>query len=340
MCLDDESPSTPGERHTQFLLNGSNHTLANRWMDKSLQLAVTANGVSAGIYDHTMIDGLDGRAMHRHITKALYTYNSWELDDQPQSLSTYPVKKIAWNYTDTVVQGVQRIQEIFNTAYDVVDFQFVIAKNLSLPTLRSHRAAPNATTHLVALLAAHLIDGSIRPTWEVASQAQFRRGRFEWVQTVSPPVRAFIEAAAAGTASRAVFDAAAISYTRAIATAASGHGFVNHMYALRMLLQPGEEIPEIFKSHTWQTTRRGGLEQTLKIGFMPDSDDIEEERLYGSDWDSGGFLVSGHKAVYLHCDIIQSGIRFGVSASPDYLIAVVKALRRASEIVLSIFEQD
>jgi hypothetical protein len=47
VCLDDEAPSSATERSTQFLFNGLHHPFANRWLDKTFQLIVTANGLTA-----------------------------------------------------------------------------------------------------------------------------------------------------------------------------------------------------------------------------------------------------------------------------------------------------
>ncbi|RYO81078.1 hypothetical protein DL766_004800 [Monosporascus sp. MC13-8B] len=58
VCLDDESPNSAGERHMQFL-NGHQHPFANRWLDKPVQFAITANGLSVGIYEHAKLDDID-----------------------------------------------------------------------------------------------------------------------------------------------------------------------------------------------------------------------------------------------------------------------------------------
>ncbi|KAK7222876.1 hypothetical protein V2G26_010879 [Clonostachys chloroleuca] len=258
VCLDDEEPTTAGERHMQFLLNGTSHHMENRWTDKPFQLAVTANGISAGIYDHSKVDGLNGRAMHRYITRSLFGFPSSEPESLVVNLSSYPVREVTWNLTPLTMHDIELAQQRCKTSYHALDYQTFQASNLNPTQLRNYRVSPNATAYLTTALAAYLVDGKVRPSWEVVSQAQYARGRIEWVQTVTPAVRNFIEAAAASYATRDMFNAAASSYSRAISTAAAGQGFVNHLYALRMALKPGEDVPEIFGTHAWQATRRGG----------------------------------------------------------------------------------
>ncbi|CAG9986864.1 unnamed protein product [Clonostachys byssicola] len=336
VCLDDEEPTTAGERHMQFLLNGTTHHMENRWTDKPFQLAVTANGISAGIYDHSKVDGLDGRAMHRHLTRSLFGFPSSEVESLAVNASSYPVREVTWNLTSDTMYDIERAQQRCKTSYHALDYLTFQASNLNPTQLRNHRVSPNATAYLTTALATYLVDGRVRPSWEVVSQAQYARGRIEWVQTVTPAVRNFIEAAAASRATRDMFNAAASSYSRAISTAAAGQGFVNHLYALRMALKPGEEVPKIFGTHAWQATRRGGLEQGLKTGFMPEDDDEEEERLYGWNWDAGSFLVTGEGNAYIHCDVLKDTISFNISGHAEYTATVHEAFQQASETVSSI----
>uniref|UniRef100_A0A8H7K927 Carrier domain-containing protein n=1 Tax=Bionectria ochroleuca TaxID=29856 RepID=A0A8H7K927_BIOOC len=312
VCLDDEEPTTAGERHMQFLLNGTTHHMENRWTDKPFQLAVTANGISAGIYDHSKVDGLDGRAMHRYITRSLFGFPSSELESLAVNVSSYPMREVTCNLTPATMHDIELAQQRCKASYHALDYQTFQASNLNPTQLRNHRVSPNATAYLTTALATYLVDGRVRPSWEVVSQAQYARGRIEWVQTVTPAVRKFIEAAAAKCATRDIFNTAASSYSRAISTAAAGQGFVNHL------------------------PRAVGVDQGLKTGFMPEDDDEEEERLYGWHWDAGSFLVTGEGNAYIHCDVLKDNISFNISGYAEYTAAVYEAFKQASEMVSSI----
>ncbi|KAF3769382.1 hypothetical protein M406DRAFT_85893, partial [Cryphonectria parasitica EP155] len=207
VCLDDEAPSTSGERHMQFLLNGPKAHLSNRWLDKPLQLVVAANGCSAGVYEHSKLDGMDARLLHHHLTESVLAHQTHE-EVQPDLAGPEPqpahcqVRELAWTPTDqTLLQQIDRIRLRGPSSYGTVDHRSVEIEAMGFERLRTHRAAPNATAHLAALLAVRIVDscdGSrevLRPAWEIVSLAPFSCGRIDWVQTVTPAVRAFLEAA-------------------------------------------------------------------------------------------------------------------------------------------------
>ncbi|KAK3942538.1 putative polyketide synthase protein [Diplogelasinospora grovesii] len=346
VCLDNESPNTAGDRHMQFLLNSRHRDLVNRWLDKPVQFAVTANGVSAGIYEHAKIDGMDVRELHKHLTRALFAHsssNKLEPSTSSPAIAAYPIREYVWRPSPSTIQRIRHIQLQCKSAYGLIDHRYVDADVLGLSSLRDqYRAPPNATAHLTVLLALYLVDGGVRPAWETASLATFARGRVDWVQTVTSAARAFVEAAAgaedgnddAKKALRSLFDTAVIAHSLSISAAARGRGYVHHMYALLGVLAPeerGDNLPALFRSRAWEATRRGGQGQDFKIGFMPDADDGD-----ASSWDEGGFLMDGENGIYVHCGVREKYTRFVVSARPEYAGAVCDALRRAATTISSI----
>ncbi|KAI1418873.1 polyketide synthase [Xylaria sp. FL1777] len=347
VCLDDESPESSAERHAQFLVNGYDRPMNNRWMDKPVQFAVTANGLSAAIFEHSKLDGMDVRRLQKHVTRALFTPlpNKNTLSEKPASMR-YSLKKHTWMPSSSVLQRIGEMQQHLSGYYQPVDHQYVYAKELSIPMLRNHRAPPSATAHLASILAAYYADGLIRPAWEVASVAKFHRGRVDWMQTISTPVREFLEAVGRGPISakdgnkahydihelRELFSKAATSYTRSMASTTRGHGFVRQMYALLAVMTPEERAAaahSVFGTRAWEATRRGGPQQDLKVGFMPESDDDNPD----ADWDEGGFLVEGERAVYVHCGIRDEFMKFSISAPLAYMQEFLPALQWATKFI-------
>ncbi|KAI0436308.1 polyketide synthase [Xylaria telfairii] len=340
ICLDDESPTSSGERYTQFLLNGKNRPFANRWLDKTLQFIVTANGLSAETYEHTKLDGLDARTLHAHISRALVeSADTAKPMPSPSHPFTYPVQEHVWNPPSAVVERIGDVIDNCRT-YGPLDYQVVEIPDFGLSVLRSSRSPPNATAHLTVLLAMYYVDGEIRPAWEKVSLGTFTGGRVEWVQTVSPSARAFVEAAATDPTSRtrcrALLSEAAAAHSRTLAAASRGHAAVGPLYALRGVAQ--EPLPALFSSHAWEATRRGGPGQDLKIGFMRFSGDdgVGSEEDGGSDFAEAGFLVSGERGVYVHCNVRGKSVRFAVSGKPTYVAKVCESLRRAAGVVLDL----
>jgi hypothetical protein len=367
ICLDDESPSTAGERYMQSLLQGFNdRPFSNRWLDKSAQFIVTANGLSAALYEHSKLDGLDVRMLHTHITRKLFASPSSIWDTLPVRPSAgYLLRELVWHsITPAVVQRIENLHLRFSSRYALVEQQQVVSPTFNRAFFRDCGVPPNATVHLTVLIAMYLVDGHIRPAWEVALLAGFHRGRPDFTQTVSPAVRAFIEAVgsrasleskdaasnikASNTDLSSLFDTAALTHTQAILSAARGRGYVNHLYALLGALTPEEredptKVPSLFKTHAWNATRRGGPDQDLKIGFIPDEDEDDAANLSlvpkGIRWDSeGGFLMEGEKGIYVHCAVRKEYTSFSISAPPDYARAAVEGIKNAVRIVKEILE--
>ncbi|KAI2642229.1 polyketide synthase [Xylaria nigripes] len=346
VCLDDESPHTPGERHSQFLLNGPHQPFANRWLDKCVQFVVTANGASGGVHEHTKLDALDVRDLHRYIVKELRSSQPGTTDLNSSAMGSYAVQELVWNSRPVVDQRIKKLQAAFSSLsspYCPLDHQQVKFASLGRAFLRG-RASPNATANLTAILALFLVDGQIRPVWETVLSSGFASGRIDWIQSISPAVRSFVEAAAAiskipgkspaGDAStRAVvsslFHEAARLHSKTVAITAQGVGYVKHLYALHGILDSESEdtsLPEIFQTNAWKATRRGGPGQEVKIGFEP-SDNSDYR------WEEGGFLMEGERGVYIHCDVSEHHAGFSVSGRPAYTAAVCKALERAALII-------
>ncbi|KAI0020291.1 polyketide synthase [Xylariomycetidae sp. FL0641] len=363
VCLDDEAPSDSGARHTHFLLNGLENPFGNRWLDKPLQFSVASNGLSASIFEHAKIDLMDVRALHATVTSALFAQASQEPGHGHASANPYPIRECLLQPSALSIQRIRDIQQQWRT-YGLVDHRNLEVRNLGHAFLRGCRVQSKAVVHIAVLLAVYSIDKAVRPAWEIASLAALPGGRLEWVQTVTPPTRRFLEAVAVTESEAGLSQAAAKARLRsALLDAASGHatlmstasqgaGYVNHLYALHavasgILRPPREqdgaldpdgdamakpEIPELFQTNAWACTRRGGPRQDLKIGFMPD-DDPHSPNVR---WDEGGFLVEGERGVYVHCAIHEHSTTFSVSARSDYARSICDALQQASETIVSI----
>ncbi|KAI0437123.1 polyketide synthase [Xylaria telfairii] len=366
VCLDDELPSTSGERLTQFLINGPRHPFSNRWLDKPVQLAVTANGVSGGIHEHSKIDGLDVRALHRHLIRVLMASGengSSELAPSEAYSMSYRVRKFTWNPGSELHQHLTRLEASFklqSSPYITLGHEHVKISSFGRTFLRGRGVSPNATVELIVVLALFLVDGYVRAAWEILSLAGIG-GRIDWIQTVSPALREFVEAAAArlrGDATgangngestqghiRSLCREAARLHSKAVALAAQSHGYVNYLYALRGVLSMAagevEEIPAIFQTSAWNATRRGGTGQDVKIGFEPSEDqndsDGDEGRLYR--WKEAGFLMAGDKGIHIHCDVGENITHIYVMGRPGYASTVSKAIEKVAAFMLQLLEQ-
>lgn len=351
MCLDDESPETAAERFTHFVLNGQERAFSNRWLDKPLQIAVTADGHSAETYEHSKLDGLDSRAFHSHLVQAVLSSESNIATNVATSDSKYAVVRHFWKPSPAASQRVEHVWAQCRS-YGPLDYQTYDATGLGLESARVYRTQPNAAAHLTVLLALYLVDGEVRPAWEKVSLGAFHRGRVEWVQTMSQAAQAFVEAAAAGveTSESRAFTAqllrqALSAHSRALVTASRGYGTVGPLYALRAAaLSKQQDLPDLFKTEAWNATRRGGPGQDVKLGFMrmasdDDGEGAMEKRDHGVVQDEeAGFLVNGERGVYIHCNVWEKHARFAVSGRPAYVAQLRQTMDQAVNIVTGLLE--
>lgn len=351
MCLDDASPETPAERFTHFVLNGSERAFSNRWLDKPLQIAVTANGRSAETYEHSKLDGLDSRALHSHLVQAVLS-SEWNIiTNSSTTHSKYAVVQHFWKPSHAASQRVEHVWTQCRS-YGPLDYQTYNATELGLKSARVYRMQPNAAAHLTVLLALYLVDGQVRPAWEKVSLGAFHRGRVEWVQTMSEAAQAFVEAAAGDvetTESKAstaqLLRQAMSAHSRALITASRGYGTVGPLYALRAAaLNKQQGMPELFETEAWNATRRGGPGQDVKLGFMRmASDEDGQNAMAKRDHDivqdeEAGFLVNGERGVYIHCNVWEKHARFAVSGRPSYVARVCQTMDQAVNIVISLLK--
>lgn len=351
MCLDDEEPTDPGQRYTQFLLNGDRRPFSNRWLDKTLQFVVTANGLSAETYEHTKLDGLDARALHIHVLRDLYAQTTDGPAMKPLANSLCTIHRHTWNVSSAIMKQIENVS-VRCKAYGPLDHQPFDAPILGVARLREARLAPNATAHLTVLLALYLVDGEIRAAWEKVSVGTFARGRVDFVQTVTPAARAFLEAAASAAlrttigskdlvqARSLLYEATAV-HSRTIAAASRGRGAIGPLYALQgVAIERGLELPGLFHTRAWDHTRRGGPGQDVKLGFMrftPSGCEVDTHAGNGlGEWDEAGFLVSGDRGVYVHCNVRETCAHFAISGKPVYVSRICEALDRAVDVVASL----
>ncbi|KAI1427579.1 polyketide synthase [Xylaria sp. FL1777] len=355
LCLDDESPTSAGQRYTCFLLNSQDRPFANRWLDKTFQLAVTANGLSTEIYEHTKLDGLDTRALHAYLCQAILSQQVIEpmgTDTALHHTASYPVKEHVWKASSPVAK---RIEHVWNMcrSYGPLEYQTLDASSFGLASLRGTRSPPNATAHVAILLALYLVDGEIRAAWEKVTLGTFARGRVEWVQTVSPAMRDFIIAASSDNHDKALvrtlLDSATSAHSRNIAAASRGHGAVGHLYAIRGAAQErqGAQLPKLFQTKAWDATRRGGPGQDIKIGFMRSSpvDQGDESTTVGATTavihpGEGGFLVPGERGIYIHSNVHETHAHFSLSGKPEYVTKVHGSLEQAVRIIKELLNQS
>ncbi|KAJ5339778.1 hypothetical protein N7452_006506 [Penicillium brevicompactum] len=210
ICLDDAKPVTLAERAEQYWHGDG----SNRWFDKPLQFIINDNGSSIR----------SQLADPKPINFKLNDASNEAIDIAAQ----YHRKQIASH--ELVVQAYQGY-----------------GKGL----IKKFKCSPDAFVQMTIQLAYFKMYGKNRPTYESASTRKYAEGRTETTRTVSDESVAFCKAHQDHTTPREevvkLFRAALAQHTKYTQEASSGHGVDRHLFGLKKLLQPGEQLPEIYQ---------------------------------------------------------------------------------------------
>ena len=270
VCLDDCSPRDATERVNHLLVG----EISNRWSDKSLQLVVCENGVSACICEHALIDGTTIRTLSDHLKQAIQSYSAEE--QQRTKESTMIVDKLeecSFASSPEMDVRMEIIQRRFHDTAVQTEVEYFTCQELGETTLRRHSCPPKTGYQLIIQLASLDYFGYQPPSWETVSMRTFLKGRVDIIQAVLPPVALFCAAMRQPTSSiaerRALFHEAAKAYTNTATRVARGRGFAHHLYALQEVREADEEVPLLFRDPTYAKTRPTKL--MTDCVEMPDS---------------------------------------------------------------------
>ncbi|KAI1381922.1 acyltransferase ChoActase/COT/CPT [Hypoxylon crocopeplum] len=246
VCLDDAAPVTLEERAHQYW-HGDGQ---NRWYDKPLQFIVNDNGTSGFLGEHSMMDGTPTHRLNDYVNDVIF---GSKLDFLDASVRSNLPEPTAVNFEVT-----KEVQEEIDRA--IRDFDEVIGQhNLAVQAYQAYgkglikkfKSSPDAYVQMVIQLAYYKMYGKNRPTYESAATRRFQQGRTETCRTVSDESVAFCNAMADVEASakdrQDLLRKALAAHIEYISAASDGKGVDRHLFGLKKLLEPGEELPAIYK---------------------------------------------------------------------------------------------
>jgi carnitine O-acetyltransferase len=123
--------------------------------------------------------------------------------------------------------------------------------------MKHHKFSPDAWVQLVKQLAFHKLFGRPGITYESAQTRKFQQGRTEVIRSASNESKAWAEAMLDSHAwtnplkLRNLFSKAVSRHIQYSTWAADGQGVDRHLFGLKRMLQPGEELPEIYKDEAF-----------------------------------------------------------------------------------------
>ncbi|KAI1147827.1 acyltransferase ChoActase/COT/CPT [Nemania diffusa] len=246
VCLDAASPVTLEERAHQYW-HGDGQ---NRWYDKPLQFIVNDNGTSGFMGEHSMMDGTPTHRLNDYVNDAIFGN---KLDFSNPAVRSNLPDPVAVNFEITPeVQGeIDRATKDFAAVIGQQELAVQAYQGYGKGLIKKFKCSPDAFVQMIIQLAYYKMYGKNRPTYESAATRRFQLGRTETCRTVSDDSVAFCNATTDESVSNedriALFRKAIAAQTEYISAASDGKGVDRHLFGLKKLLAPGEEVPAIYK---------------------------------------------------------------------------------------------
>ncbi|EFX04354.1 carnitine acetyl transferase [Grosmannia clavigera kw1407] len=251
VCLDDAAPVTLEERAHQYWHGDG----SNRWFDKPLQFIVNDNGTAGFIGEHSMMDGTPTHRLNDWVCDAIFNNKLDALNDPHVRADLPEPVAVDFRLTEPLTAAIAAAGEHFADVIGRHELAVQAYQGYGKGLIKKFRCSPDAYVQMVIQLAYFKMYGKNRPTYESATTRRFQLGRTETCRSVSEESVAFCRAMA-GPGSDAdsvdaatrqkLFRAAIDAHLEYIAAASDGKGVDRHLFGLRKLLEPGEEVPAIY----------------------------------------------------------------------------------------------
>lgn len=250
VCLDDASPVTLEERAHQYWHGDG----ANRWYDKPLQFIVNDNGTSGFMGEHSMMDGTPTHRLNDYVNDVIFN-NKLDFSN-PSVRSNLPEPTIVKFHVDKELQTeIERATKDFTEVIGAHELRVQAYQGYGKGLIKKFKCSPDAYTQMIIQLAYFKMYGKNRPTYESAATRRFQQGRTETCRSVSDDSVAFCKAMADSSIDPqetvALFRKAINSHVEYISAASDGKGVDRHLFGLKKLVSPTEELPSIYKDPTY-----------------------------------------------------------------------------------------
>ncbi|KAI1434538.1 acyltransferase ChoActase/COT/CPT [Xylaria sp. CBS 124048] len=246
VCLDSEHPKSLESRARQCW-HGKG---TDRWYDKPIQFIVHDNGVSGFMGEHSMMDGTPTHRLNDYVNAVTFGH---KLDfDDPDVRRNLP-KPMALDFvvTPEVQAEIDRATADFAAVTKAHELAVNDYRSYGKGLIKKFKVSPDAYVQMIIQLAYYKMFGQCRPTYESAATRRFQLGRTETCRTVSDDSVAWCKAMTDPNVSDqdriALLRQAVNSHVEYISAASEGKGVDRHLFGLKKLLEPGEELPAIYK---------------------------------------------------------------------------------------------
>lgn len=254
IALDDSKPSD-FVHHSRALwhgdvVNGVPTGLRNRWVDKPLNFVVFDNGLAGLMGEHSVMDGTPTARMCDDVLDLIYDPR---FDHGASATSETPIPQpLDFEISPAVVEAIARAD---SAARELVESQTVNyhQTNYGKAMIKKFAVSPDAWAQMVVQLAFRRLLGAKKRyggTYEAAATRKYFKGRTETIRVVTNEsdawVRSMDDPSVDNEERKRLFDAAAKKHVELAKAAGQGEGVDRHMFGLKKLLKPGEEVPALF----------------------------------------------------------------------------------------------
>jgi len=246
VCLDDAAPVTLEERaHAYWHGDGQ-----NRWYDKPLQFIVNDNGTSGFMGEHSMMDGTPTHRLNDYVMDVIFN-NKLNFSDPTVRSNLPEPQAVRFVVTKEVQSEIDRAIKDFGSVIGQHELAVQSYQGYGKGLIKKFRCSPDAYVQMIIQLAYYKMYGKNRPTYESAATRRFQLGRTETCRTVSEASVAWCNAMASAEAddkSRVdLFRKAVDSHLEYIGAASDGKGVDRHLFGLKRLLEPGQDVPALYQ---------------------------------------------------------------------------------------------
>ncbi|KFY58572.1 hypothetical protein V497_04755 [Pseudogymnoascus sp. VKM F-4516 (FW-969)] len=246
VCLDDAAPVTLEERAHQYWHGDGK----NRWFDKPIQFIINDNGTSGFMGEHSMMDGTPTHRLNDYVNDVIFN-NKLDFSATNVRSSLPEPAPVKFHVTKEVAAEIHRAEKDFADVIGQHELRVQAYQGYGKGLIKKFKCSPDAYVQMIIQLAYFKMFGKNRGTYESAATRRFQLGRTETTRTVSDDSVAFCKAISnADNDSKTtveLFRKAINSHLEYIAAASDGKGVDRHLFGLKKLLAPGEEVPAIYK---------------------------------------------------------------------------------------------
>ena len=246
VCLDDTQPHTLEER-ARACWHGDGR---NRWYDKPCHFIVFENGRSGFLGEHSMMDGTPTHRLNHYVCDVLARNKLDHGSPTPQSNLPEP-EEIKFHLTPEIKTAISKSEKAFDKLASAQDLKVLYYQGYGAEQIKLFKASPDAWAQMLIQLAYYKMYNVCRPTYESAATRKFQLGRTETCRTVSEESVAWCKAMEDPNVSNEkcveLGRKAIAAHVKYIMEASDGKGVDRHLFGLKKLLGPEDELPAIYK---------------------------------------------------------------------------------------------